>query len=203
MAGLPSRTEAAPYYYTYIDRVTLPAIVDYLASQLPETVTFLQSITEEQSLHRYAPDKWSIRQVLNHITDRERIFLSRAMWFARGFDSPLPSFDQNVAMAASRADDVTWKAHVEEFNLVRFATVAFFRNMPDEAWSRSVLLVESVYGAVAGVHHRGTSRASPNHTRRAVSVTFCNEGVSAKLREIPHFPTIASTLFAYNISPFV
>src|SRR5438552_4794158 len=105
MNGPPERTEAAPYYFTYIDLIPEADIVGVLERQLDTTSTFLSTISEEQSLNRYAPDKWSIRQVLNHLNDTERMFNFRAYWFARTFDTSLPSFDQNIAAAAARADD--------------------------------------------------------------------------------------------------
>ena len=77
------------------------------------------TVTEKQSLERYAPDKWSIRRLLNHVSDTERVFLYRALWFARGFDTPLPGFDQNIAMPASAADQFFWASHVADFSAVR------------------------------------------------------------------------------------
>jgi DinB superfamily len=132
----PGTDEAAPYYFNYIGKVTSDDIVGYLASQLEETMEFLSGISEEKSLHRYAPEKWSIRQVLNHVNDGERLFVFRAFWFARGFDSPLPSFDQEVSVVAAKADEVPWAEHVEEFRGLRLATLSFFRNLPAEAWER-------------------------------------------------------------------
>jgi DinB superfamily len=135
--ALPDRSEAAPYYFRYIDRISSDDIVGVLEAQLQETVSFLSGISEAKSLHSYAPEKWTFRQVLNHVNDCERVFLSRAFWFARGFDTPLPSFEQDVSVAASGANEVSWAAHVEEFRVIRLATLAFFRNLPEEAWSRS------------------------------------------------------------------
>jgi hypothetical protein len=137
MRGFAQPDEAAPYYFKYIDRVQSDDVVGVLAAQLDETLAFLQGIDEEKSLHRYAPDKWSIRQVLNHVSDVERVFLSRAFWFARGFDSPLPSFDETISAGAARADEISWARHVEEFRGTRLATLTFFRNLPAEAWMRS------------------------------------------------------------------
>jgi uncharacterized damage-inducible protein DinB len=137
MSGLPEPNEAAPYFFKYINLVQSDDVVGVLETQLDETVATLHGITEEKSLHRYAPDKWSIRQVLNHVTDTERVFLFRAFWFARGFDTPLPSFDEKVSAAGARADEVSWAQHVEEFRGTRLATVTFFRNLPAEAWTRS------------------------------------------------------------------
>ena len=88
-------------------------------------------------MHRYAPDKWSIRDVVGHLNDTERLFVMRAFWFARGFDTPLPSYDQEIAAAGAQADRIPWAAHVEEFRLVRLSTVALFRNLPEEAWMRT------------------------------------------------------------------
>jgi hypothetical protein len=137
MTGFPEPSEAAPYYFKYIDRVQSDDVVGVLETQLDEALAFLSGISEEQSRHRYAPEKWSLRQVLNHVNDTERVFLFRALWFARGFDTPLPSFDENIGAAAAQADEFSWARHVEEFRGVRLATLAFFRNLPAEAWTRS------------------------------------------------------------------
>ena len=135
MTGRPQSSEAAPYYFTYINQVTGDDPLATLDTQLDEPL--LATISEEKSLHRYAPDKWSIRQLLNHVTDTERAFAFRALWFARGFDTPLPSYDQNLAAAGAEADRVSWALHVEEFRRVRLATISLFRNMPAEGWTRS------------------------------------------------------------------
>ena len=136
MIGRPEASEAAPYYALYIDRITSDNIVDVIEGQLAETTGLLQSISEEQSLHRYAPDKWSMRQLLNHVNDAERVFLFRAFWFARGYSDELPSFDQEVAAAVVNSDKHSWASHIEDFRAVRESTLTFFRNLPDDAWSR-------------------------------------------------------------------
>lgn len=136
MTGRPQAGETAAYYFTYIDQTTGDDPVRLIESQLGAFQPFCASISEEKSRHRYGEDKWSIRQVLNHVTDTERAFAFRALWFARGFDSPLPGFDQNIASAGAEADAVCWAAHVEEFLSVRLATLTFYRNLPREAWLR-------------------------------------------------------------------
>jgi hypothetical protein len=136
MIGRPSSSEAAPYYFNYINRVTGDDILNAMQSQLDETLPFLRTISEEKSLFRYAPEKWSIRQMWGHVNDTERVFLMRALWFARNFETAMPSFDQDIAVAAARSDDITWSRHVEEFREIRLATVSFFRNLPGEAWTR-------------------------------------------------------------------
>jgi hypothetical protein len=135
--GLPQRTEAAPFYFTYIDRITGDDILETMKAQLDDTAAFLASITEGRSLFRYAPDKWSIRQVMNHVNDTERVFAFRALWFARGFSEPLPSFDQNISANVARADEHSLASYVQEFRNVREATLSLFRNLAAEAWTRS------------------------------------------------------------------
>jgi uncharacterized damage-inducible protein DinB len=132
----PARDEAAPYYFTYIDRIASDDIVGVLTNQLEEVAAFLSQISEQKSLHRYAPDKWSIRQVLNHVNDTERTFAFRALWFGRGFSESLASFDQNIAANGARADDYSWASHVTDFRDIRRATLSFFRSLPEEAWPR-------------------------------------------------------------------
>jgi len=122
----------------------------------------LRGITDEKSLHRYAPGKWSIREMWNHVTDAERVFLYRALWFARGFDSPLPSFEQETATRAAGADAIPWAGHIEEFRAVRAATMAFFRHLPADAWKRAGVAsgnpvsVRALAYIIAGhaAHHR-------------------------------------------------
>ncbi|HSC29475.1 MAG TPA: DinB family protein [Vicinamibacterales bacterium] len=136
MSAVVNRTEAADYYFTYIDKVVPGDICQILEAQLPETMALLRGISEKESLYRYAPDKWSIREVVSHLNDTERLFVARAFWFARGFDTPLPSFDQNVAVSAAAADERSWSSHIDEFQAVRAATLAFFRGLPEPAWAR-------------------------------------------------------------------
>ena len=133
----PQPTEAASYYFTYINQVTSDDPVSAIEHQLEESQALFAKISEEKSLHRYAPDKWSIRQVLNHVTDTERAFAFRALWFARGFDTPLPSYDQNIAATGAEADRTSWAADVDEFRSVRLSTISLFKNMPSQAWTRS------------------------------------------------------------------
>src|SRR6201987_5240466 len=136
MLGRPEKSEAAPYYSTYIDQVADDNPLAAMEKQLPDCLEVFAGITGKLSLHRYAPDKWSIRELLNHVTDTERAFAFRALWFARGFDSPLPSYDQNVAATGAAADRIPWKGHVKEFEQFRQSTVSLFRNMPAEGWTK-------------------------------------------------------------------
>jgi uncharacterized damage-inducible protein DinB len=133
----PKTNEAADYYFKYIDLITSDDVVGSFKEQLADTVEFLNGISEEQSLHSYAPGKWTIREVLNHVNDGERLFLGRAFWFARGFEDALPSFDQDVAVRYAQSNDTSWSQLVDEFKTVRAATISFFDTLPKDAWLRS------------------------------------------------------------------
>jgi hypothetical protein len=145
MKGRPSANEAAPYYFGYIDRVAGDDIVRTLEEQLPETLRLLGGVSEERSLYRYAPGKWSIRQMWNHVNDTERVFLFRAFWFARGLPGALASFDQDISAAAGKSDEFPWSAHVDEFRNIRLATISFFRNLPPDAWMKSGVASEKPF----------------------------------------------------------
>lgn len=145
MKTAPNRTEASEYYFTYIDKVPSGDICQILETQLGETLALVRGVSEERSLYRYAADKWSMRQVLSHINDVERLVVFRAFWFARGFDSPLPSFDQHTAVANAAADLRSWSAHIEEFESVRKATLSFFGNLPEPAWMRQGIASDNAF----------------------------------------------------------
>ena len=158
----PQTTEAAPYYFKYIDLITSDEIVPAIESQMDETVQFLQGVTEEQSRYAYEPGKWTIREVLNHVNDGERVFLYRAFWFARGYQDALPSFDQDQAVVTAQANNTSWADLVEEFRNVRLSTISFFKSLPEEAWSKTGVAsdnpftVRSLAYIIAGhvAHHR-------------------------------------------------
>jgi hypothetical protein len=132
----PTANEAAEYYFLYIDLIPEDDIVATFKSQLGQFKTFLDEISDEKSLSRYAPDKWSIREMVNHINDGERVFLHRAFWFARGFKDAMPSFDQDICVEAAGANDTSWTSLKEEFVNVRLSTISFFDNLSAEAWTR-------------------------------------------------------------------
>jgi hypothetical protein len=137
MLGRPQIDEAAPYYFGYINQIPGDDVLSLLGTQLSVTLPLLEGISEQKSLYRYEPGKWSIRETWGHVNDCERLFTLRAFWFARGLDTPLPSFDQNIAVGAAGSDQIPWSCHIDEFRATRSATLAFFRNLPAEAWMRS------------------------------------------------------------------
>jgi DinB family protein len=153
--------EAPEYFWTYIDQVPDGDLREILDAQAVHTLALIDPIPDDVSLRRYAPDKWNIREVIGHVNDTERVFVFRAFWFARGFPSALPGFNQLTAAAGAAAHARSWRSHVGEFRAVRAATVTFFRGLPDEAWSRRGIAdgkefsVRALASIVAGhvVHH--------------------------------------------------
>jgi len=136
MLSAPDRSEAADYYFTYIDRVPPGDVRRTLADQAGELLMLLRSVSDDRSLHRYAAGKWTIRELVGHINDAERVFAFRAFWFARGFDTPLASFDQDAAIPLAGANERSWDSHLDEFAAIRAATVALFDGLPVSAWDR-------------------------------------------------------------------
>ncbi len=132
----PDRTEYADYYSSYIEKVGAGDVMTVLERQLGEMLPLLEKVSEEQSLHRYSPGKWSMRELLCHVNDTERLFAFRAFWFARGLEDPLPSFDQDVAVGIARADERSWRSHLDELKSIRAGTLTLFRGLPDDAWMR-------------------------------------------------------------------
>ena len=135
----PDASECPEYYFTYINQVPDGDVRAYLDAQGAEAERAFEAITDQQSLHRYADGKWSIREVLAHVNDCERLFMFRAFWFARDLEGGLPSFDQDVANTNAGADARSWQSHVDEFRAIRASTSSFMRGLPDDAWSRAGL----------------------------------------------------------------
>jgi hypothetical protein len=116
-------------YITLVDDGELPAI---LAAQHARFQSLYEGISEEQARTRYAPGKWSLKQLLGHVTDTERIFSFRAFAFSRAETTPLFSFEQDDYVRAVDFDARTWRSLVDEFAIVRTATIALFAGMsPD------------------------------------------------------------------------
>ena len=132
----PPASEYAPYYGKYIDLVPAQEILAQLKSQRDETVAFLRSIPESQAGVLHEPYTWTIRQVVGHLTDGERVFGYRALRIARGDATPLPGFDENAYAAAAESDGVSLAGLVDEFEAVRRANLLLFQHLPVEAWNR-------------------------------------------------------------------
>ena len=136
IAQFPAETEYASYYARYVARVPKGDVLQTLSTQVGETVRALASLTEERSRLRYAPDKWSIREVLGHMIDAERIFGHRALTIARADPNPLPGFDENEYAKTSHADSRSLAELVDELQIVRRSTVALFKSFDAEMVNR-------------------------------------------------------------------
>lgn len=135
-AGRPVEGEYAPYYEKYISLVHEGDVLDTLSRQLQESLAFLRGLSEEQADSRYAPEKWSVKEVVGHLIDTERIFGQRAFRFARNDRTPLPAFDQDeyarVANYATRQmGDIA-----NELELVRRSNLALLNSLDEVAWTR-------------------------------------------------------------------
>lgn len=133
----PADHEYAPHYAGYVARVPDGDIMTLLARQMEETSAFLAGLTETQGNHRYAPGKWSIKEVVGHMADAERVFAYRALRFARGDATPLAPFDENAWVPEAGCDQRTLKDLTEEFRAVRHATIPLVRSLTDETAVRT------------------------------------------------------------------
>jgi hypothetical protein len=133
----PEADEYAHFYAGYVARVTEDDILGVLAAQKDDIGTLARSLPEAKQSYRYAEGKWSVGEVLSHLIDGERVFGYRAFCFSRGEQAPLPSFDENQYVSASRAGDVPLVALAGEFATVRESNLAFLRRLGDDAWART------------------------------------------------------------------
>jgi len=136
MIPRPDASEHLPYYSKYVDRVPDGDLLQTLRDQLDETLALVRGLDESQGGHAYAPGKWSIRGVLNHVIDTERIFAYRALRIARGDMTPMEGFDENAYADHAGADSRTLADLADELEHVRLANIAFFRALRDDALTR-------------------------------------------------------------------
>ena len=153
MPQRPERTEYAAHFGRYVDLVPEADILSTLAAQGEQTRAFLASIGEERSTHRYAPDKWSIREVVGHVIDAERVFTYRAMCFARGEEQSLPGFEEADYARLAGSHDVPLQQLAEELLLVRRAGILMFQGFPEAAWSRQGIANESAVTVRLSAEH--------------------------------------------------
>jgi uncharacterized damage-inducible protein DinB len=165
--GHPEPNEYAAFFAGYIAKAeSVSDPIDALEEQLDEVLALLKPLDASKQNHRYAPGKWSVKEVVNHLTDAERIFSYRAMRIARKDQTPLASFDEQSYVSAAESDKVEWEELITEFELVRESTIQMLRNFPEAAWIRIGLasgapfsvraMVLIIYGHVA--HHMGIIR---------------------------------------------
>ena len=160
--GRPRPDEYADFYGPYIEAVERP-LLGGLERDAEAWRALLATVPPDREGYRYADGKWSVREVVGHVIDAERMFAVRTMAFARGDRSHFPSFDENAYAEASGADRRSLADLAEEFSAVRTATLLLLRSFEDEAWNRRGVAsgyeftVRSLAWIIAGHsrHHRG------------------------------------------------
>ncbi len=134
--GRPQPGEYDAYYQKYIDLVPQGDIRTVLRVQLTDTLVLLRAVSEQKAAYRYAEGKWSIKQVVGHLLDSERIFVYRATCVARGDATPLPGFDEVSYAETGGFDGRPLHSLLAELEASRGSTAAFFQNLPADAWAR-------------------------------------------------------------------
>ena len=156
----PEPSEYAPYFSKYIELVQ-GDVLSAMATQIGKSLATLRKISDQDSLKRYEPGKWSVREIIGHVIDAERVFAYRALRFARNDPQGLAGFEQDDYVAAARSDTRPWSDILEEFELVRRANVLMFRGFDREAWLRqgvsnqNPISVRALASIIAGheLHH--------------------------------------------------
>jgi len=162
MITVPDATEYAVYFGRYISQAEGNDLIAALTSNIAQTRHLLRPLTEAQALHRYAEGKWSVKEVIGHLIDAERVFAYRALRYVRLDPNQLHSFDENAFVANARFDSIPLSDLTEEFSLLRQANILFFRYLNDEQLSRAGVAngnrmsVRALGWTIAGheVHHR-------------------------------------------------
>ncbi len=132
----PSADEYAPYYAKYVALVPEEKVIPVLKTSLAELLALLREVSEEEACRLHPPHTWTIKQVIGHLTDCERVFGYRALRFARGDATPLPGFDENVFAQSAVFRDCPLSSLAAEFEMVRNSHVAFFDNLARDDWDK-------------------------------------------------------------------
>ncbi|HEX8179279.1 MAG TPA: DinB family protein [Pyrinomonadaceae bacterium] len=132
----PDSGEYQPYYEKYVSLVPAGDVCETLDRQVADTLRLLRGLDETQGNHAYEPGKWSIKSVIGHVSDTERIFAYRALRFARGDATPLPGYDQDEFGRFANFDARTLADLADEFQSVRAATSTLLRSLDAAAWQR-------------------------------------------------------------------
>jgi uncharacterized protein YciI len=134
--GFPDASEYPPYTQPYVDRVAGADVLEALVTQQDDAVRLLESIDEKRAEFVYAPGKWTVKQVVNHIIDCERVFAYRALCIARNDLRPLAGFEEKDYARNGPSAALLLRSLLDELRAVRAATIWLFRNLPEEAWLR-------------------------------------------------------------------
>lgn len=174
MIDPPAASEYAPFFADYVARVPEPDALPALENQPPEVARFFGLVERERETFRYAPDKWSIREIAGHLVDAERLFGFRLFCFARGDQNPLPAFDENEYVARSSYADIPLGELVLEWALVREANLVVIRRLDRTA----LLRIGTASSARTSV--RALARMMVGHVRHHFAVLSERYGVGPK-----------------------
>jgi hypothetical protein len=133
----PAEGEYLPYYEKYISLVADGDLIDLLARTADTTIAYVRHQPTEFADHAYAEGKWTVKEVVGHVCDAERVFSYRLLRIGRGDETPIEGFDENVYVPRGKFAERTLESMLEEFAAVRQATISLIGGLPDEAWSRS------------------------------------------------------------------
>jgi len=134
--GRPEPGEYAPYYERYISQIQGDDILATLDEQRQQMFLLLSSRSEAEGNLRYAPEKWSVKEVLGHVCDAERVFAYRALRISRNDATPLPGFDENEYIKNAPFADLALAELIEDYIAVRRSTLTLLRNLDEAAWTR-------------------------------------------------------------------
>ena len=132
----PDETEYAPYYGRYVRKIQPRTLLETLAIQGEETIRFLSTLSEEEGAHRYAEEKWTVKEVVGHMFDTERVMFYRAFCLARGEGQSLPGFDQDRYVNEAGFNERSMDALLEEYRATRTQSLRFFRSLRKADWVR-------------------------------------------------------------------
>ena len=132
----PNETEYAPYFQSYIDQVNEADILPVLRSQMDDLDVLLDRVDPEKETYRYAEGKWSVREIVGHLIDGERVFGYRAYCIARGEQQSLPGFDQDEYMLTAPYHHIELEDLLSELRLIRLGNIAMFRTLDEASWNR-------------------------------------------------------------------
>ena len=133
----PLDSEYAEYYRRYVAQVPEGDIVRTLRSQIEESMGILAAVPATRTGYRYAPEKWSLHEVIGHVVDMEWVFATRALCFARGLAAPMPGVEQEEFVAAAQFGRQSWPKLLEQWRHLRTAAALVYESLDDEAWTRS------------------------------------------------------------------
>jgi hypothetical protein len=169
----PQPDEYASFFEKYVSQIQSDDVVGTLETQRVQMAQLLAARSEREGNFRYAPDKWSVKEVIGHLSDAERIFAYRALRIARGDQTPLPGFEQDDYIVTARFSERTLADVAAEFLAVRLATMTLVQSFTEEAWNR-----------------RGTASNHPVTVRAMAYVIAGHEMHHRKVLDEKYFPAI-------------